>query len=147
MLAESHQKFTGSSPEVSPEFHQNFTGIHWNFHQKFTGISHEFRQNFELEQLKKGNRHNSAFPQRIHCLFYGFTSLPCPDWKRDRPGTGGTGTQPASPLKSPCLRGAKGVPRKGSEHRSTRGFEHVKNWERNAIKPVVTCDPQNLGPP
>ena len=27
------------------------------------------------------------------------------------------------------LRGAKGVPRKGFEHRSTWGFEHAKNSE------------------
>ena len=38
---------------------QNFTRFHWNF----TRMSPEFRQNVELEHLKKGNNHNSAFPQ------------------------------------------------------------------------------------
>ena len=33
----------------------------------------------------------------------------------------------------------------GFEHRSTWGFEHVKNWEQNTIKPVVTHDPHSLG--
>ena len=43
---------------ISPEFQQNSPEIH----QKFTG-SPEFRQNFDLEHLKKGDNHNSAFPQ------------------------------------------------------------------------------------
>ena len=45
------------------------------------------------------------------------------------------------------LRGTKGVPRQGFEHRSTWGFEHVKNREENTIEPVVTYDPHSLGPP
>ena len=42
------------------------------------------------------------------------------------------------------LRGSQGG---GLEHRSTRGFEHVKNREQNTIKPVVTYDHHSLGPP
>ena len=47
----------------------------------------------------------------------------------------------------PYLRGTKGVPRKGFEHRFTRGFEHVKNREKSTIRPVVTYDPPVLGTP
>ena len=38
---------------------QNFTRSHLNF----IDISPEFRQNIELEHLKKGDNHNSAFPE------------------------------------------------------------------------------------
>ena len=55
---------------ISPEFHHNFTGIspefirnHRNVTIIVTRISPEFRQNIELEHLKKGDNHNSAFPQ------------------------------------------------------------------------------------
>ena len=40
-----------------------FARIAREFHRKFTGSSPEFRQNIDLEHLKKGENHNSAFPQ------------------------------------------------------------------------------------
>ena len=45
------------------------------------------------------------------------------------------------------LRGTKGSPGRGFEHRSTRGFEHARNREQHTVKPVVTYDPLSLGPP
>ena len=42
------------------------------------------------------------------------------------------------------LRGSQG---RGLEHRSTWGFEPVKSWEQNTIKPALTYDPHSLGPP
>ena len=50
----------------------------------------------------------------------------------------------AKSCQSRELRGSQG---RGFEHRSTWGFEHVKNWERDTIEPVVTHDPHSLGPP
>ena len=41
--------------------HRKFIRI-TGFHQKFTRCSPEFRQSIELEQLNKGDSHNSAFP-------------------------------------------------------------------------------------
>ena len=54
------------SSRISPEFHRNFIRISPEFHRNFTRItriSPEVRQNIELEHLKKGDYHNSAFPQ------------------------------------------------------------------------------------
>ena len=55
---------------------------------------------------------------------------------------------PRSRLLGPLIsRGTKGVPRKGFEHRSTRGSEHAKNREQNTLKPAVAYDPPFLGTP
>ena len=51
------------SSTISPEF-QTFTGISSEVHQNFIGISPDFRHNIELEHLKKGDNHNSAFPHQ-----------------------------------------------------------------------------------
>ena len=47
------------SSRFSPKFQRNITGLS----PEFTGCSLEFRQDIELEHLKKGDSHNSAFPQ------------------------------------------------------------------------------------
>ena len=49
-------------------------------------------------------------------------------------------------LKSwkPTVRGSHG---RGFEHRSKRGFEHVKSREQNTIRPVVYLRPRFLGTP
>ena len=44
--------------EALPEFHPKFTGISPEVHRN----SSSFRQNIELEHLKTGDSHNSAFP-------------------------------------------------------------------------------------
>ena len=41
----------------------------------------------------------------------------------------------------------RGSQERGLEHRSTWGFEHVKNWKKTMSKPVVTYKPHSLGPP
>ena len=59
--------FIGISPE--------FTG----FPQNFTRISPDFPQNIELEHLKKGDNHHSAFPHCTWDLFWPMLSLAlCP---------------------------------------------------------------------
>ena len=50
----------------SPQFQQNVTGISPDVHQNSPEIHRmfsEFRQSIALEQLKKGDYHNSARPQ------------------------------------------------------------------------------------
>ena len=57
------QNFARSSPEIH-QSSSEFTRIRWNF----TRISPDCCQNIELEHLKKGDNHNSAFQQRDRCL-------------------------------------------------------------------------------
>ena len=56
-----------------------FTGIHRKFtgaHRNVNRISPDVHQNFELERLKKEDKHNSAFPHGPASLFLNPRAVP-----------------------------------------------------------------------